>query len=383
MERDKMKRLLNQREGPKLDYKLMMPLSSETHKKEIAKDVIALANTPGGRGYIVIGVRDKTREIEGVNPDDYPEEKIQQIIQNRCDPPIAISVEHVEIDGKFLVVVIIYKSAARPHQMRQTGAFYIRRGSTTDFAHRDEIATMMQQGGILVPEAMPVRQSRLADLDLEAVSMYVASRTGRQFDGKDFLMLMQLGLIYHDVEENRHYPTLGAILMFGMDPQVFLPHAGIKCIVIDAMGERQQFFYRGSLLRLLDQAMALVEPICMEYHYPVEMLEESICNALVHRDYYEFTREITVFLSEKRVEITNPGAMPDLDNAQHVVRSIAPKRRNPWLYAQAMSEDSKGRFTKYGLGLLKVKRLGESRGGVRYINLIRKNVFKVILPGLK
>ncbi len=382
MDRDKLKRILSQREGPKLDYKLLMPLVTETHKKEIAKDVIALANTSGGRGYIVIGVRDKTREVVGVDPEDYPEEKIQQIVQNRSEPPIAISVEHLELEGKWLVIVTVYKSASRPHQMRQTGAFYIRRGSTTDFAHRDEIASMMQQGGIVIPEAMPVRQARLLDLDQDAINRYLIDMTGEAYNNKDYHMLMQLGLIYHDSEDNRHYPTVGALVMFGLDPQRFLPHTGIKCIVVDALGVRSQYFYRGPLLSLLDQAMTLLEPLCDQYQYPKVLFEECLCNALIHRDYCDSTREITVFISEKRVEITNPGSMSESENPHHVMRAISPKRRNAWLYAQALRFDSQGRFTRYGLGLLKIKKVAEGFGTVRYVNLGRSNIFKVVLPGL-
>lgn len=383
MEVDKLKKLLLQREGPKLDYKLTMSLASETHKKEISKDVIALANTPGGRGHIIIGIRDKTREVVGVNPEDYPEEKIQQIIQNRCEPPIAIEVSPVAIDGKWLIVLTVFKSMSRPHQMRQTGAFYVRRGSTTDFAHRDEIAAMMQHSGIVVPEAMPVRGARLTDLQPEAVGRYGREQLGREVDLKDYQLLMQLGLVYHDSEDNRHYPTVGAMLLFGQEPQRFLPHTGVKVILLTTGGERCISFFTGPILSLLDQTLSYLEPLCREVGYPMDLLEEALCNALVHRDYFEHTREITVFVSDKRIEITNPGAIEDAEDLQHVVRTLTPKRRNPWLYVQAMRQDPAGRFTKYGLGLVKLQKTTALFGGVRFVNLKRKNVFKVLLPGLE
>lgn len=385
MDRDKLLKLLKQREGPKLDYKLTMALASETHKKELSKDVIALANTSGGRGHIVVGVRDKTKELVGVNPEDYPEEKIQQIIQNRCDPPIAVEVTPVEVEGKWLIVLTVFKSMSRPHQMRQTGAFYIRRGSTTDFAHREEVAAMLQASGLVVPEAMPVRNAKLSDLDPDLLRRYSHQQLGEgvEIDPRDYHTLMQLGLVFHDSEDNRHYPTVGALMLFGAVPQRFLPHTGVKCIVLDGQGQRSTRFFEGGILSLLDQTLAFVETLCEGYHYPIALLEEAICNALVHRDYYEHTREITLFISDKRIEVTNPGAIEDAENLQHVVRTATPRRRNPWLYGQAMRLDDKNRFTKYGLGLTKIQKITAEVGGVRFVNLKRKNVFKVLLPGLK
>ncbi len=45
------------RETPKIDLKLTQQLSG-SGEAEFVKDVTALANTPGGDGYIVIGVQD-------------------------------------------------------------------------------------------------------------------------------------------------------------------------------------------------------------------------------------------------------------------------------------------------------------------------------------
>lgn len=379
----KLKKLLAQKEGPKLDYKLAMPLASDTHKKEIAKDVLALANTPGGRGYLVIGVQDKTRALVGVDPADYPEEKIQQILLTRCDPPVNISVDPVQIQGVVIVVVSVYKSHNRPHQMRQTGAFYIRRGSTTDLAHRDEIALMFQHAGLIMTEQMPIYRGRTTDFEMNLVDGYVTRVTGQVYREGDENLLCDLGLMFYEQEDNRYYPTVGGVLLFGKEPQRLMPHTGIKFITLDLSGNRIQTILRGAIIPLLDQAMQFCEKIIDGYDYPLDILEEAISNALVHRDYFDYSREIVVFISDKRIEISNPGAIVDRDPLNNVIRSITPKRRNPWLYHQLLSLDDKKRFTKYGLGLLKIKRSASPLGSVRFINLKKTNLFKVILPGLE
>ncbi len=62
MNSQKLQYLLSQEEGPKLDFKASLSLKTASGKKELAKDIIAIANSQGGRGYLVIGVADKTKK---------------------------------------------------------------------------------------------------------------------------------------------------------------------------------------------------------------------------------------------------------------------------------------------------------------------------------
>ena len=153
----KLEELLRMGEGEKLDYKQDFLLDTETRKKELVKDIPAIANSKGGRGYIIFGVTDKTREAVGVSDKHPSEETVFQVISTRCDPPVPIRYEEVFYEGKKLIVVTIFKSSQRPHQILQTGTFYIRRGSTTDIARRYEIASMLQDNGLVCYETTPIR----------------------------------------------------------------------------------------------------------------------------------------------------------------------------------------------------------------------------------
>ena len=166
----KLRQLLKNDEGFKLDFKLKLSLELESEKKEFVKDVIAIANTAGGRGYIIFGVEDQTRRIVGLEEiPEHVEERIQQIITNRATPPVPVRFDLLETNHKKVGVVTIFKRMQVPHQMIQTGAFYIRRGSTTDKANRHEIANMLQQFGMLSFENVPCLSSHLDDLDDEMV----------------------------------------------------------------------------------------------------------------------------------------------------------------------------------------------------------------------
>ena len=140
MDVKKLQRLLKKEEGTKLDFKLRLELWNETGKKELAKDVCAIANSKGGRGYIVVGIIDKSKVIEGIKEEElFKEEQIQQIISSRCEPPIPVKVDFLDIKDKKVGVITILTGEQKPYQVRENGAFYIRRGSTTDIMRKQEL----------------------------------------------------------------------------------------------------------------------------------------------------------------------------------------------------------------------------------------------------
>jgi len=379
MDQQKLKSLLKQGEGPKLDYKEIIDLSVESGKKELVKDVIAIANSQGGRGHLVIGVKDKTREIIGIDPSCLNEERIQQIISNRCDPPINVRVEYIDIKNKTVGIITVFRSYRKPHQMRQTGAFYIRRGSTTDFARRDEIASMLQNGGIINNEQIPIYNVSLDVLNNKLIKKYL-KRTNIGDLEEDKVILNNLGIIHYDKDSEQFYPTIGGLLIFSDNPQLFLSHTGIKVIYFNR--EKKEFkSFSGDLITLLDKSLAFIKDYLYGTQYPIEPIEEAIANAIAHRDYFDSTREILVYLGNDKFEISNPGSISRRDTIKNIAREQNPFRRNNWLYHTLLIMDDQKRFMKSGLGLQKIKNSFFEPARVRLSNLRKNNLFKVVLPG--
>ena len=80
------------KEGPSLDYKEDLPLQSDGDKAEFVKDVIALANS-GEIVHIITGVEDGTGRLVGIRT-SHTAEQMNQILKDKCDPPL--SVEYIE-----------------------------------------------------------------------------------------------------------------------------------------------------------------------------------------------------------------------------------------------------------------------------------------------
>ena len=62
----KLEELISRSEYEKLDFKLDFNIDKESSKREFVKDVTAIANSKGGRGYIIFGVEDKKKEYNNL-----------------------------------------------------------------------------------------------------------------------------------------------------------------------------------------------------------------------------------------------------------------------------------------------------------------------------
>ncbi|MEN8908343.1 MAG: RNA-binding domain-containing protein [Clostridiales bacterium] len=373
MDKFKLKQIIKKGENPKVDFKLRLSLRRESEKKELAKDIIAIANSRGGRGYLIFGIEDKTRNVIGIREDLYSEERIQQIIYNRCDPPVPVSLEFVNLDGKSIAIITIYKSNHKPHQMIQNGAFYIRRGSTTDVARRGELAAMLQQHGFFTFETVILKGSKIEDLDFNLIQTYFKNLNVFTEHPSEVL-LDTMGFIGRETERGGYIPTIGGMLLFGKNPSLYLPHCNVK--IIYKMNENS--FY-GNIIISLNEITEYLSKTLDYNKYPFDLLVELIANAIVHRDYMDTYKGIVVDIMDNKVIITNPGSLSSANRVYRYLYERNSKRRNSWLYQRLLIQDDKKRFLGTNMSLSKLKRKKYMYKEIKFIDVGSKNLFKVIL----
>ena len=214
MDLKKISILLKRDEGTKLDFKQKMDILIESGKKELAKDICAIANSRGGRGYIIIGVEDKTKRIVGINASEFKEEQFQQIISSRCEPPIPISIEYVVYQSKNLAIITIYDGGQKPYQIRENGAFYIRRGSTTDTMRKDELISCLQENLSLNIETMPIISSDINSLNFDIINKYFLNKGILVNDNNRLEFMDNAGITFIERDYNKRVVTLGGLLVF-------------------------------------------------------------------------------------------------------------------------------------------------------------------------
>jgi len=122
-------------------------------------------------------------------------------------------------------------------------------------------------------------------------------------------------------------PTYAAILLFGMEPQRFLPTSEVKCLHFHGTEVRKPIpsyqIFKGTVFDLVDQAVNFVlskidrsigtraqsVQAPSEYELPKEAVAEAIVNAVAHRDYTS-NASVQVMLFADRLEVWNPGELP-------------------------------------------------------------------------
>src|SRR4051794_36040210 len=130
MKRSDLEILLQEGEGTTLEFK-------ESLSASFAREVVALANTLGGR--ILLGVRDDGKVV-GIRDSNELRARIQDIARN-CDPPVQLSVEPI---GEVLVVTV-RESTAKPTQC--SDGFFWRQGATSQKLSRNEIRDFFRSEG--------------------------------------------------------------------------------------------------------------------------------------------------------------------------------------------------------------------------------------------
>lgn len=367
MNKQKLLYLISKGETTKVDFKLKLSFDTESNRKEFSKDVSAIANTRSGRGYIIFGVEDKKREIVGINPDDFLEEQLQQIISSRVEPPIPIEVNIINIDNKELAVITIFNTNQRPHQMRESGAFYIRRGTTTDIMRKDEIASMIHEYGILPYETIPISTSSVSDLDKSLLNKYL--KKYNLSENADLDVLEGFGILSKGADSPSYIPTYGGILLFSNYPQKYIPHSLIKIHNKSNNLIDRTTICAGNIIDMLIKACDLINK-CKNPNIPIEMIEDLLGNSVVHRDYFVVNSFIEVYIKENSIEIINPGFKKyKYDTSSYF-------KRNMWLYLKLLALDESRRFFNKSI---RAKDLAHQKLKIRHYNIESKNIFKVVI----
>lgn len=371
--------LIKKEEGVKLDFKLKLSLQSEGNKKELAKDVCAIANSRGGRGYIIIGLEDKSKEIIGVNESEIiKEEQVQQIVSSRCEPPIPISVDTCKIQGKRICVITIYSGDQKPYQIRESGAFYIRRGSTTDTMRKQELIEAFEENLDFFMETSTVMKSDISFLDEDLLKQYFKNK-GIELneENKEFL-LESSRIAYREKESGKMNCTLGGLLIFSNYNSLWIPQNMIKIINRINKNKDEVIVIQGSILEMVDKSERVIYDL-MPNDYPSSAIIEGVKNAVLYRKYSSVNRVIEISIGYKSVSINSPGALIEKSN---LGKEISHSKRNIWIYEKLITLDNNKRFLNNGRGFSRMKKAFYGVGKVKLINSIKDDYFKVILPGV-
>ena len=199
--------------------------------EQIAQEIVALANLQGGR--VLLGVEDDGA-ITGIQRVRL-ERWVMDTVFGRCvHPMIQPFYEEIRIDERWRVAVItVTEGTTKPYVVRHRGQeqVFVRMGSTSQLASREQRMRLFSAGGMLYVESLPVSGSGLRDLSKERLADYLTAVLRlTDLPASDAALcerLCDLGFMV----ENEGRPavcSVAGLVLFGYRPRRLLRQAGVR-----------------------------------------------------------------------------------------------------------------------------------------------------------
>ncbi len=312
--------------------------------EQLAKEVVAMANFQGGR--VLLGVEDDGTVSSIQRPD--LEEWVMNIFQNKIHPMILPFYEEVKLDdGKTVAVVSFPIGISKPYVLRHSGKeeIYIRVGTTSRLATREQQMRLFELGGMLHTEVMPVPRTDMSCLDDARLMNYIRDilRDPDVPQSTEAWQARLLGLGFLTEAAGNICCTIAGLILFGKNPRRYLKQAGLRMMAFQ--GDDKE--YQAALDEIIDGPMVgrwdisngdkqlvdggIIERFMeamtpfisqqsadvntelrreIQWLYALEAVREALVNALAHRDWTRFV-EIEVSAYSNRLEIISPGTLPN------------------------------------------------------------------------
>jgi ATP-dependent DNA helicase RecG len=335
--------------------------------EQLAKEIVAMANLHGGK--ILIGVEDDGT-ISGIQRPDLETWIMDTVFRHYVHPMLLPYYEEIIFaDKKKVAIVSFDQGNAKPYVLRHNERedIYIRLGSTSRLATREQQLWLFERGEMLHAETLPVSGTSFDSLDQARLADYIENIVGDSKIPKDQdeweIRLANLGLMVKG-NDARFKCTIAGLVLFGYQPHKSLYQAGLRWMSFSGVDIEYKadddVFIDGPLLPLgkgkIDEERVIVDSGLIEkivermkpfiseendsineqfrrerkYYYPTGAIREAILNSFAHRDWTR-SLEITVINYSDRIEINSPGA---LQNSMTLEKMLSGQRsiRNPIIF---------------------------------------------------
>jgi ATP-dependent DNA helicase RecG len=313
----------------------------EAQAEALAELLAAFANADGG--MVLIGLDVEGPAATAVYAEDL--EGTLRAAERLCRPPVITNWEQWETPAGMVYALRVPRSPDL-HSLAD-GRVLVRVGIENHPLGGEEIRQLAATKSAGDFEAETVPGARRDDLDEDVIAEYLDKRQQRQ---RKPLALTPDELLYEIGALDAHgIPTFSGLLLFGRNPQQFLPHAGLVFVKFPGTaprntegagyGRREEI--GGPLARVIEGAWqvaweemavgAVVKGLERQdvTEYPPFAVREALVNAVCHRDYRLKGRRIEIRMYADRLEVISPGGLPGYITIDNLVEEHF--SRNPRL----------------------------------------------------
>jgi ATP-dependent DNA helicase RecG len=296
----------------------------------IAEILAAFANSDGGT--LVLGM-----SPDGRLGDLYVAEEASDALRaalRLCKPPVPTNWQQEQVAGGMVVVLRVERSS-EIHALWD-GRILVRKGVENRPIEGADFAQLHANKPSNDFETQEAPGATRDDLNDDVIKDYMErrqQRTPRSAVLPQDKLLQSIGAL-----TDSRKPTVSGLLLFGKEPQFFMPHSRAIFVKFSdttprgpegsfGYGRREEF--NGPLPEIIDRAWRVIweemdkRAVVRGLHrheeteYPQAPVREALVNAVAHRDYRLTGRSIEIRMYTDRLEITSPGGLPahiTLDN---------------------------------------------------------------------
>ncbi|MBQ8707526.1 MAG: putative DNA binding domain-containing protein [Succinivibrionaceae bacterium] len=318
--------------------------TSENQLDKILKTICAYGNNYYNHDiqYIFIGVGKENSEdkkavpalsIEGIEEGRL--EKCKNLINSLRTflyPNVAFDVTSNKFDGKNYLLIAVRRQTGGPFMVSEKAekdkriglrpGRYVRIEADTRLARVDEEYDLLRKFANFHYSSIVSSEATIDDLNADLLGEYVSRTSARTIsaDLEKKELAKTLNLLDKNDPQDRRVRNF-AVLMFSLQPEVFVPYAYTE-LIVDMNGTKRRMeskIFRGSIWKqyysVMDYISAnfLNELIIREdgsaenrkiENFTFVAVEELVANAIVHNN-YENGRPIQIYVSERQINIVN------------------------------------------------------------------------------
>ena len=301
-------------------------------RDDLADQLAAFANRK--EGVLLLGVDDKTRQVEGIPVDklDLVESLVREVCNDAIKPPLVAAIVRMMLpDTSGTERAVIKVDVARSLFVHLSpGGYLYRVGSSKRVMSPDYLARLFQQRS----------QTRLIRFDEQAIpnatlddlseDLWMRFHTARTLDSRSEFLGKQ-GMARQE-EGGTWRPSVAGVLMAAPDPRRWLPNAFIQAVAYtagsptpettDASYQTDAKDIAGSLDTQITEACRFVARNARvgarkgmgridDPQFDMTAVFEAVVNAVAHRDYSIYGSKIRLQLFSDRLVIRSPGSLPN------------------------------------------------------------------------
>ncbi len=336
MEEKELKELLLMGEGQRVEFK-----ESLRSLNEIGECVSAFSNS--NNAVILIGVLDNGKLV-GASVGKNTLEELAGFIKRNTDSMVfpRISVEVVQ--GKKVVLIDVGECGEKPVLFKGRG--FKRVGKTNQRLSSAETRKLARESsGMVYWDEQICREAGLKEIDGEKVKWFLGKARKRRNLEIEFDSIEEALKKLNLIKDNKL--TNACVLLFAKNPQQFFIQNEVKCARFKGTTTKEFIDmneFSSSVYGQVDNAekfvlknikkSAWIEPGKIErqekWEFPAGAIREAITNAVVHRD-YQSSSKVQVRIFDDRIEVWNPGTLPEGWSVETLKQKHESKPFNPLL----------------------------------------------------